>query len=98
MNLSKSGDLRCANILITKHLETRVSDFGVSIWKQDRFNKTNPPFYKAKDVYDVEDVKETLDVRFDIRFNLKKSDNQAHWNRVRKDVVVWRRCRRNPVV
>jgi hypothetical protein len=46
----------------------KTTDFGISIWKEDSEKENlSVTFYKAKDVYEVDDVKETLDFSFDIR-------------------------------
>src|SRR5690348_6725559 len=45
-----------------------LADFGISMWNKDKSKDTSHVvFYKAKDVYDVGDIKETLDFHFDIR-------------------------------
>ena len=55
-------------IQITKTLDIKVSDFGISIWKEDTDKEgMQVLFYKAKDIYVVNDTKETLDFKFDLR-------------------------------
>ncbi len=54
-------------IQLTKDLHVKVSDFGVSIWEEDKSIALNAAYYRAKDVYEVTNIQETLDYAFDFR-------------------------------
>ena len=61
-------DLRCVNILITKDLDIKISDFGISVW----FNETGeikkkPVYVGGKMQYDLANDTDTLQYQYDIR-------------------------------
>jgi serine/threonine protein kinase len=62
-------DIRCANILLNKDLDIKVSDFGIAMWLEDKDKGLELPFYASdvKAVYTISQKQDTLDFQFDLR-------------------------------
>lgn len=65
-------DLRCVNIMISKDYNIKISDFGISKWKEgdiDIPNEYKAIHYIGKDIYD--DNSNSEQVVYDAKFDIK---------------------------